>query len=151
MSDEGLPKKGGAKYWLLPIFLTWIGGIISYVILKDDNPKLAKKTLIVGLILSVVWPVIVITFFFGSQFAAETGMMDTGMTDQDMEILREMGVKLNGPNAIVEFTHPEGYMPEPVKGKTNTEASLMCANTPFEKMSTRNQDWCVEFTVWLNS
>lgn len=44
-----------SKWWyLLPIFFSIIGGIIAYFILKNSDPKLAKKCLIVGLIMTAI-------------------------------------------------------------------------------------------------
>ena len=43
------------KIWyVISILFGIIGGLIAYVILKNDSPKLAKNCLIIGVILSVV-------------------------------------------------------------------------------------------------
>ena len=53
-SDQ-LPKKSPSKAWyLLPIFFTIIGGLIMYLVLKDDDRRMAKKGLYLGIILTVV-------------------------------------------------------------------------------------------------
>jgi len=64
------PKKKPSKVWyLLPIFLTWIGGIIGYFLMKDRDKEFAKRLLIVGVILTVVYIIIMVvigtTFLFG--------------------------------------------------------------------------------------
>ena len=41
-------------WYLAPIFLGILGGIVMYLVIKDDDPKMAKKGLIVGLILTAV-------------------------------------------------------------------------------------------------
>jgi hypothetical protein len=44
-----------SKWWyLLPIFVSIIGGTIAYFVLKKSDPKLAKKCLIVGLIMMAI-------------------------------------------------------------------------------------------------
>src|SRR3990172_4947813 len=44
---SGGPTKRKSRWWyLVPIFLQIIGGIIAYLILKDDDRKLAKKLLL---------------------------------------------------------------------------------------------------------
>ncbi len=44
-----------SKAWyLLPLFLGLIGGLISYVIIRHDDPTKAKKCLYVGVILTTV-------------------------------------------------------------------------------------------------
>ena len=41
-------------WYLLPIFVGLIGGIIAYLVLRRDDPKKAKKCLYVGIILAVI-------------------------------------------------------------------------------------------------
>ena len=45
------PKENvSAAWWLLPIFLAWIGGIVGYFALKDRNRSTATHILIFGII-----------------------------------------------------------------------------------------------------
>ncbi len=49
------PEKRRSNAWfLLPIFFSWIGGIIAYFILRHDDPSKAKNCLYLGIILTVV-------------------------------------------------------------------------------------------------
>jgi uncharacterized membrane protein YeaQ/YmgE (transglycosylase-associated protein family) len=41
-------------WYLLPIFVGLIGGVIAYFILRNDDPKKAKNCLHVGILLAVV-------------------------------------------------------------------------------------------------
>ena len=41
-------------WYLLPIFVGLIGGIIAYLILRHDDPKKAKKCLYVGIALAII-------------------------------------------------------------------------------------------------
>ncbi len=44
-----------SKWWyLLPIFLGIIGGVIAWVALKSSDRKLAKNCLIMGIVLAVI-------------------------------------------------------------------------------------------------
>ena len=44
-----------SRWWyLLPIFFGIIGGIIAYLILKDDDRELAKNCLYLGIVLTVI-------------------------------------------------------------------------------------------------
>ena len=43
-----------AAWWLLPIFLSWLGGLIAWLGVKDRDPRMAKNCLILGIILTVV-------------------------------------------------------------------------------------------------
>ncbi len=50
-------QRSGAWY-LLPIFFSWLGGLIAWAVIRDDDPKKAKNCLIIGIILTVV-PIII--------------------------------------------------------------------------------------------
>jgi len=59
--NDQLPKKSPSKAWyLLPIFFTIIGGLIMYLVLKDDDRRMAKKGLYLGIILTVAIIVLVV-------------------------------------------------------------------------------------------
>lgn len=52
---ESTQKRKDDKIWyLLPILIGIVGGIIAYLILKEDNPQFAKKCLMIGIILTIV-------------------------------------------------------------------------------------------------
>ena len=53
-----------AAWWLLPIFLSLLGGIIAWACVKDRDPRMAKNCLILGIILTVVPFAIGILFVF---------------------------------------------------------------------------------------
>ncbi len=42
------------RWFLLPIFMAIIGGVIAYFVLRHDDPKKAKNCLYLGIILTVV-------------------------------------------------------------------------------------------------
>jgi uncharacterized membrane protein YvbJ len=42
------PRKRSAWWYILPVLFSLIGGIISFFILRNDDPKLAKNCLIIG-------------------------------------------------------------------------------------------------------
>ena len=46
--------KPSAAWWLLPIFLGLIGGAIAWACLRDRDPRMANKCLVLGIILTVV-------------------------------------------------------------------------------------------------
>ena len=48
------PKIKSNWWYLLPIFLGTIGGVIAWVALKSHDGKLAKNSLILGVILNVI-------------------------------------------------------------------------------------------------
>ncbi len=46
------PRSNG--WYVLPVFLGWIGGLIAYFILRRDDPRKAKNCLYLGIILGIV-------------------------------------------------------------------------------------------------
>ena len=51
-------KSRSSMWYLLPILVGLIGGVIAYWILRHDDPKKAKKCLYVGIALAIVGIVI---------------------------------------------------------------------------------------------
>jgi uncharacterized Tic20 family protein len=41
-------------WWLLPLFLTWVGGVIAWSMLKYKNPSKATQCLWLGISLTVI-------------------------------------------------------------------------------------------------
>ncbi|MBI3841091.1 MAG: zinc-ribbon domain-containing protein [Thaumarchaeota archaeon] len=52
-----------AWWWLLPLFFSWIGGIIAYFVLKDRNQRTATNMLIFGIVWTIAGVIITIAFF----------------------------------------------------------------------------------------
>ncbi len=49
------PEKTRSNWWfLLPIFVGLIGGIIAYFVLRQDDPNKAKNCLYLGIILAII-------------------------------------------------------------------------------------------------
>ena len=51
-------KSRSNVWYLLPIFVGLIGGVIAYWVLRHDDPKKAKKCLYVGIALAIIGIVI---------------------------------------------------------------------------------------------
>lgn len=46
---------GKSKLWyLLPILLSWLGGLIMWLVLRHDEPNMAKNGLIIGVVVTVI-------------------------------------------------------------------------------------------------
>ena len=60
MSDNAIPYVSTRSRWwyLLPLFLGIIGGIMAYVALRKDDKKIAKNCLWIGIILTILGYVI---------------------------------------------------------------------------------------------
>jgi hypothetical protein len=41
-------------WWLLPIFMGWLGGLIAWLVNKDVDPRMARAMLITGIVVSVL-------------------------------------------------------------------------------------------------
>lgn len=60
------PEKPRSNWWfLLPIFLGIIGGIIAFFVLRHDDPKKAKNCLYLGIALMIVG--IILNLILGAQ------------------------------------------------------------------------------------
>ncbi|HJJ23653.1 MAG TPA: zinc ribbon domain-containing protein [Nitrosopumilus sp.] len=57
--------KPSAAYWLLPIFLQFVGGIIAWACIKNRDPRMAKNTLILGILLTVITPIVYFAIILG--------------------------------------------------------------------------------------
>ncbi len=58
------PEKTRSNAWfLLPIFFSWIGGLIAYFILRHDDPPKAKNCLYLGIALTVIGLIIQFIIF----------------------------------------------------------------------------------------
>lgn len=63
-------KSRSNTWYLLPIFVGLIGGVIAYWILRHDDPKKAKNCLYIGIILAVIG--IIINIFVVTQIPSLT-------------------------------------------------------------------------------
>jgi len=52
-------RERSSLWFLLPIVLNLVGGVIAYFVIKEDDPKKAKNCLYLGLILAAI-PIILI-------------------------------------------------------------------------------------------
>ena len=52
---ESAPKKTSAAWWLLPILLAWVGGLIAWLVVREDDKAKAKGLLILGIVMTFVW------------------------------------------------------------------------------------------------
>jgi len=60
------PERPRSNWWfLLPIFLSLIGGVIAYFVLRHDDPRKAKNCLYLGIALQIIG--LTINAIFGAQ------------------------------------------------------------------------------------
>jgi hypothetical protein len=53
-------------WWILPIVLGWVGGIIAWAATRDRDPSMARMMLVVGIVLSIIG-VIALTALSGTR------------------------------------------------------------------------------------
>ena len=70
-------KSRSNTWYLLPIFVGLIGGLIAYWILRHDDPKKAKNCLYIGIILAIVG--IVVNILFVAQIPGLTSGFDVNV------------------------------------------------------------------------
>lgn len=56
------PGKTSGAWWLMPIFLGWLGGLVAWLIVRESDKSKAKRLLWLGIILTIVWIIISILF-----------------------------------------------------------------------------------------
>jgi zinc-ribbon domain len=63
-SSSGTIKKPTRAWYLFPIIMGFIGGIIAYFVLRNEDRVLAKNCLIFGIVWSVFWFISTISVAF---------------------------------------------------------------------------------------
>lgn len=76
--EEPIEQTRSNWWFLLPIFLSVIGGIIAYFALRRDDPAKAKNCLYLGIALTVVS--IAMNAVFATQFGAFMDELDYGVS-----------------------------------------------------------------------
>lgn len=77
-TQEPPPRRRTNWWFLLPIFLSIIGGVIAYFALRADDPAKAKNCLYLGIALTVVS--IAMNLILEAQFGAVLSALDYGVS-----------------------------------------------------------------------
>ena len=48
------PQKSSSTWYLLPILVGMIGGIIAYLVIRKDDPHKAKNCIYIGIVMMVI-------------------------------------------------------------------------------------------------
>ena len=135
MEEDFQAKRGKpSKAWyLLPIFLGPIGGIIAYFLVKDRDKKMAEKLLIVGVVMIVVYFVLqfillTVAYMFLSRIPTTVGpvinIVSASCTDGTIEVvIRNEGTDATSISSIDfyvddQLTSPSGCFGDLDLGKT---------------------------------
>ena len=52
-------------WWLAPILLGWLGGVIAWLVNRDVDPRVARNMLITGIVISAVSVILILSVFGG--------------------------------------------------------------------------------------
>jgi len=157
------PRNSKAWY-LIPIFLGIVGGIIMFVILRQENRDMAKNGMILGVVMTVVWIVPWIagsvifpetrdmTFEEGFQYGYEQGYESTagtGTQDYVDERVYEPAVVETPQRAqnCSLFCDSTGYEPAWAKNMGQMQANMKCAS--IDDYDSPDLDWCMEFLGYM--
>ncbi|MFC1946623.1 zinc ribbon domain-containing protein [Chloroflexota bacterium] len=50
--------KTSAAWWLLPIFMAWVGGLIAFLVVRDSDRNKAVKLLWTGIAFTLFWIIV---------------------------------------------------------------------------------------------
>ncbi|MDB4342320.1 zinc ribbon domain-containing protein [Nitrosopumilus sp.] len=83
--------KPSAAWYLLPIFFSVIGGIISWACIRDRDPRMAKNNLVLGILLTVIPIIIGVVLALGliSLGSFSEGTIDSGMGDDASQVIAD--------------------------------------------------------------
>lgn len=56
-------RRVSGAWWVLPILMGWLGGLIAWLVVKDQDPRMARSMLITGIVLSAVFFLIYLALF----------------------------------------------------------------------------------------
>ncbi|MGQ0668721.1 MAG: zinc ribbon domain-containing protein [Actinomycetota bacterium] len=60
------PRRISGAWWLLPIFMGWLGGLIAWLVNKEVDPRTARAMLITGIVISVVLLILILPTLDGT-------------------------------------------------------------------------------------
>ena len=96
-SEEPIKKKRSSAWYLLPILLTIIGGVIAYFVIKEDDPKKAKNCLYLGIILTAIW--IGFSVISGMMFASQ--MENSPFYENEIKNFDDDKIRVETSNNII--------------------------------------------------
>ena len=67
-AEEKAQGKSSSLWYLLAIFFGLLGGIVGFAVLREKDPGMAKNMLIVGIVFTILWPVIYFVLVLAAAF-----------------------------------------------------------------------------------
>ena len=101
-------EKSSRLWYLAPIFLGIIGGLVAYLMLKKINPKLAKRCLIVGILIIVI-PLImgIVLVLYGTMLAEQDYVEPDYLVDVMSTALSPTNINQSSINAYTDYETSE--------------------------------------------
>ncbi|EGP94040.1 signal peptidase I [Nitrosarchaeum koreense] len=111
-----MKRQQRSPFWyLLPIFLGVLGGVAAYLILKNNDYQKAKRSLFLGIILTLIPVFIVISFevVYGTQnpfYVIASGSMIPVLEVYDIVVIQgHVPFEEIEVDDIIVFNHPSGH------------------------------------------
>ena len=147
-------KRPSIAWYLLPIALGLLGGLIMFFVLRGDNRKMAKKGLVLGVVLSVMFFVFVgvITVSSPSGDPVDSSSDDENSTAVP-ELMKPVDDYYNPElwtpvGSVTTFRDSTGYMPDWPKTMGQWQAHNKCYNLVGSgaiEIDSKDDNWCREF------
>ncbi len=58
MSEKEIQAKPTKLLWLAPIFMSFLGGILMYIAVKDENKEMANDAMFISLVSTIGWAIV---------------------------------------------------------------------------------------------
>ena len=122
-THEATPQNVSFLFWLLPVLLTWAGGLIAFFVVRGRDAKQAKAMLVTGLVLTVVyvllaWAAIAVGVFGSGSFAPHAGTNQPPVS----ATLAEPSVAADYPKWVPGKTH--ALVTTPLTTSTDSNAKI---------------------------
>jgi len=99
-----IPERISRLWWLVPLFLGAIGGLVAWLVNRERNPKTAKRLLIFGIVWAVLW--IIISLLIPS-FLVFLSSVKARMKAKDVKIVST--IHLIRVTAEIEYGEKDTY------------------------------------------
>lgn len=127
-----IPEKVSNWWYVCPIFLGVIGGLVAWAFNKDRNPKKAMRFLIAGIVVSVIW------FLVGFAMGLGLSLLGGGEMARDSRIISGMNEIRNiiysdeGDYSNISCTHPQiASICQDIKTQIGVEPTIYSSQKEF--------------------
>ena len=123
-------------WWLLPVFLAWVGGLAAWLVVKDKAPKKARYMLLGGLGITVLQGVLAVILVFALCVPMAT---KPGQNLPVSSSTQTPSVSQNSPITSSQNTEPSTESKLPSSTQTSEPVTLTPLITKTLRISSENQ------------